>query len=151
MNFKYLIAALVMIVFSGAAAAEEQAPLPDLVQALLDAAYETNEQDEIEAVAKAVKAVFPDYAAGIEAQSSRRIAELAPADQSNTAAAKKPAESARPKPRGFFALSPWKGKVNAGASLASGNSDNFAAGVSMNARRTDRGMDPQYNRVHRYR
>lgn len=56
----------------GAALADETARetgLPDIAQAMLQAAYDTNDPAEIAAVARAVKAVFPDYAEAIEAQS----------------------------------------------------------------------------------
>jgi len=125
------VACAAIVQFSTAAA--DEAAIPDIAQALLDAAYETGDAAEIAAVKKAVARVFPDYAAAIHADADQRIAALAPAEP-------EPAEAAKPKKAknegtGFFALRPWKGKFQAGASFASGNSDNLAIGVLLDATR----------------
>lgn len=124
-------ACLAVAAFS-VAAAQDAAPIPDIAQALLDAAYQTGDAGEIEAVKKAVAQVFPDYAAAISADADQRIAALAQAELAGS-------EAATPKSKndgtGLFALRPWKGKFRAGASLASGNTDNLAIGVLLDATR----------------
>jgi len=115
-----------------AALAQDAAPIPDIAQALLNAAYESSNAAEVAAVSKAVKAVFPDYEYAIDAQSTAKIAEYAPAEE---AAANEP-EAVNAPPGGVFALSPWEGKIQAGASFTSGNSDNAAIGVAIDAART---------------
>ena len=114
------------------AAAQDQTPIPNIAQALLDTAYETGDPAEVRAVTNAVRTVFPDYQTAIDAQSAERIAELVQVEEesSEDAAPAEPAEGP------MFALKSWDGKIKAGASLASGNSDNFAAGLSIDAART---------------
>ena len=123
--------------FSAAAAAQDAA-IPDIAQALLDAAYGTGDASEIAAVKKAVAQVFPDYADAIHADADQQIAALAPADAADDTAAGE-TESAAPQPddagTGLFAIRPWKGKIQAGASLASGNSDNLSIGLLLDAAR----------------
>ncbi len=125
-------AACAAIALFSAASAEETAAIPDIAQALLDAAYETGDAAEIDAVKKAVAKVFPDYAAAINADAEQRITALTPAEPAH-------GDSAQPESKnqgsGFFALRPWKGKFQAGASFASGNSDNLAIGVLLDASR----------------
>ncbi len=115
--------------------AQDAAPIPDLAQALLDAAYETGSPVEITAVANAAKAVFPDYEIAITTQTAQKISELTPPDVEPEMIASVPenAESGN----GFFAISPWDGKVELSALLSSGNSDNTAIGVLIDAARTD--------------
>ncbi len=119
------------------AAAQDTAPMPDIAQALLNAAYETGSPNEIEAVKKAVAQVFPDYADAINANANQRIAALAPAEPASGDAAK---PSSKNDGTGLFALRPWKGKIQAGASLASGNTDNLAIGVLLDASREAAGF-----------
>ncbi len=110
---------------------QQATDIPDIPQALLNAAYETEDPEEIAAVAKAVKAVFPDYAAAIERQSAAQIAMFSPTPETK--------EETEPQDEaigGVFAVKPWDGKIQAGASFASGNSDNVAAGLSIDAART---------------
>ena len=108
------------------------AEIPDIAQALLDAAYETGDPAEIEAVRKAVARVFPDYAESINADAADEIAALAPAEPEEPAADDAPEQYAG---AGLFAVKPWKGKIQAGASFASGNSDNLSIGVLLDAAR----------------
>lgn len=124
-----------------AAAAAQDGAIPDIAQALLNAAYGTGDGDEIAAVKKAVAQVFPDYADAINADAAAQIAALAPAqateasettDPANAQSAAPPPDSAR---TGLFAIRPWTGKIQAGASLASGNSDNLAIGLLVDAAR----------------
>ncbi len=110
------------------AAAMAQPAIPDIAQAMLDAAYETGDPAEIAAVARAVKAVFPEYETTIEDQTTARIAKLEPAEPSTGVTDELPVQNG-----GVLAISPWKGKINAGASFASGNSDNLAASISVDA------------------
>lgn len=115
--------------------AQDAAPIPDLAQALLDAAYETGSPVEITAVANAAKAVFPDYEIAITTQTAQKISELTPPDVEPEMIVSVP-ESAE-SGNGFFAISPWDGKVELSALLSSGNSDNTAIGVLIDAARTD--------------
>lgn len=113
------------------ARAQDGAPVPQIAEALLDAAYQTGDPAEIEAVTRAVKTVFMDYEAAIEARTQSVLAQLEPASEPTLD------DDAPPPPaKGFLAVAPWKGKINAGAALASGNSDNFSAGVAIDAART---------------
>lgn len=110
----------------------EDAPLPNVVQALLDASYATGDADDIAAVTRAVLAVFPDYQAAIQQQSDARIADLAPPDE--------PASDPAPSDKGevtksLFAVQPWDGKIQASAVFSSGNSENSAVGVAIDAAR----------------
>ncbi|MEM9013641.1 MAG: DUF481 domain-containing protein [Pseudomonadota bacterium] len=111
-----------------------QDAIPDIAQALLDSAYETGDAANIEAVAAAVKDVFPDYAEAIDAQSATVVAEIPPPPDAVDLALTTE-ETPPPQPSGFLALKPWEGKIQAGASFASGNSDNAAVGLSVDAAR----------------
>ncbi|MEM8770758.1 MAG: DUF481 domain-containing protein [Pseudomonadota bacterium] len=113
------------------ASAQDVSSPPDIARALLDAAYATGDPDEIRAVARAVKTVFPDYEQTIDAEANAKIAEFTPPEPP----ADEAAPDASPPGGGVFAIRPWKGKISAGASLASGNSDNSALGVSIDAER----------------
>ena len=115
----------------GAALAQESPAIPDIAQALLNAAYRTGESAEIEAVKKAVLAVFPDYADAINADADAQIAALAPDKNENEIAS----GSSEPVKGGLLAVRPWKGKFQAGASFASGNSDNLAISLALDAAR----------------
>lgn len=116
-------------------AAAQDAAIPDIAQALLDAAYETRDADEIAAVKRAVAQVFPDYADAIEADAKQQIAALAPTDTAASAEAESSPSQPDDAPKGLFAIRPWKGKIQAGASLASGNSDNLSIGLLLDAAR----------------
>lgn len=111
---------------------QEVQNIPDIAQALLDEAYKTQSPDEILAVTKAVKAVFPDYANQIEAQSGEKVASLAPPPPPKDA--KNAPEKPRPA-RGLFAVSPWDGKIQASGLLSTGNSENAAVGIAIEAER----------------
>ncbi len=115
-------------------AAQTETDIPGIAQALLNAAYETGDVDEIAAVARAVKAVFADHEAAIGHQAASKIAEFEtgaePASES-TAGAKDVTVTKSP-----FAVSPWDGKIQASGLFSSGNSDNAAVGVAINAART---------------
>ncbi len=126
-------AACAAFVLASAASAEEAAAIPDIARALLNAAYETGDAGEIEAVKKAVAQVFPDYAEAINADAEQRIAALPPAAPADAESAKP--EKLKDQGSGLFALRPWKGKFQAGASFASGNSDNLAIGLLLDATR----------------
>ncbi len=116
------------------ASAQGQTPaIPDLAQAMLNAAYETGDPGEIAAVAKAVKAVFPDYEPAIIAQSAERIAAATPPEGAEEAASE--TAEADDDAGGLLSLRKWEGKFSAGASFASGNSDNAAVGVALDAAR----------------
>ena len=112
------------------AAAQNATDIPDLAQALLEAAYATEDPAEIAAVARAVKQVFPDYEAAIAEQAEMRVAKLQSEEMVDEADATPVA------PHGFFAVSPWDGKVQLSGAYSSGNSDNAAAGIAIDAART---------------
>ncbi len=118
---------------SSAAMAQEAAPIPDIAQAMLDVAYESGDPAEIAAVTKAVKAVFADYEIAIEEQSAARVAELTPNKDEDEETSDEVAEQFDS--LGVFAVSPWDGKIQASAVFSSGNSENSAVGVAINATR----------------
>jgi len=125
MSCKTFIAAacLALTPVPALAAAQE---IPDIAQAMLDVAYESNDPAEIAAVAKAVKAVFPDYADAIAAQSDAKLHALAPPEEA----------PAPPEPdAGLLAMRPWDGKISASGLISSGNSENVAIGVGIDAAR----------------
>jgi len=124
-----LLSLILLISAAQPAGAQQPVEIPDIAQALLDAAYKTGDPDEVAAVARAVREVFPDYEPAITAQSDERIAALTPPEEVE------PEEPAKPE-GGYFAIRPWEGKIQAGASYASGNSDNLAIGIKLDAART---------------
>lgn len=157
------IIGLAVFAAASAALADEAARetgLPDIAQALLQAAYDTNDPAEIAAVARAVKAVFPDYAEAIESQSQEilaqaRLAGLAPPQEAAPDAPDAPAaplvadaaspdgapadapdasdpatQTPPPRPR-FYSLRPWDGKINASGLFSDGNSENIAGGLAV--------------------
>ena len=143
------------VLAAGGAMAQDSAPvlpgpaMPDIAQALMQAAYDTGNPAEIAAVARAVKAVFPDYTAAIDAQSQASLAALLAAGETapeNAGPEDANSEDASPEdegsenedpdqtdapPRGFFALRPWDGKVNASGLFSAGNSENIAGGLAV--------------------
>ncbi len=136
MRCVYLTAA-VSALFAAPAYAE--APAPDIARALLDAAAETNDQREIAAVSRALARTFPDTANSIDAYAQSLIDALATQERTaeaslhDSAAKDGSGASEETPPDGFWRLGAWEGVIDAGATLASGNSDNIAAGVSVDA------------------
>ncbi len=144
--------------------AQDGTAIPHIAQALLDAAYESGNPVEISAVVKAVRTVFPDYEAAINEQAEVKITELS--RTITTTAAPQPevdneanigeantgetntgetdigetdigeTDIGEPSKAGVFALSPWDGKVEASALFSSGNSENSAVGILIDASRT---------------
>lgn len=127
----FLPAALFPSLFSAAVAAEDPQGIPEVARAMLDAAFESGDPAEIEAVAKAAKAVFPDHEAAIDEEAAAKIAALTPEEED-----KVPEEAELPS-YGVFAVSPWEGKISASAVATSGNSENAAVGVAIDAARTE--------------
>lgn len=127
----FLSAALLPSIIHTAAAAEASREIPDIARAMLEAAAESGDPAEIEAVAKAAKAVFPDYEAAITEEANAKIAALAPETEEQTP------EQAEPQSYGVFAVSPWEGKISASAVASSGNSENAAVGLAISAARTE--------------
>lgn len=123
------------LAFTAAAEAEESDRIPDLARAMLAVAYESGDAAEIKAVTKAVAAVFPDYAGAIESQSQARINAIA-APPPETAGESSGGGSLYSS-AGVFAVRPWDGKIKASAAFASGNSENLAAGLLVDAARED--------------
>ncbi|WP_425408640.1 DUF481 domain-containing protein [Hyphococcus sp.] len=137
----FLIASAALTASTPALAAQEPANIPDIARAMLDVAYESEDPKEIAAVAKAVKAVFPDYDEAITRSADARIASLTPTEdgtptEEGTSGADNTGETPDEPPHGVFAISPWEGKISASALLSSGNSENTAVGVSIDAART---------------
>lgn len=119
------------------AQAQESPAIPDIAQALLDEAYKTKSPEEIAAVANAVKAVFPDYADQIGAQTSEKIAAFTPPEPPKQKKQPKKSLAAKPKPSaGLFALEPWTGKAQASGQLSTGNSENASIGILVDAKRS---------------
>lgn len=116
------------------AAAQETPALPDIAAAMLEAAEESGDPAEVAAVARAVKAVFPDYADAIDQSADQKIAALTPAEKA--APSGDPETDADTGDYGMLALSPWDGKISASGVLSSGNSENAAVGVAIDAART---------------
>jgi len=115
-----------------ATSASAQTEAPDLARAMLEAAQKTGDPAQVDAVANAVLEVFPDYADAIEVQRAAIVAEMAPPE----VVEEPPAEEAEETdPRGVIGLGEWVGSVSAGASIATGNSENVAAGFAIDARR----------------
>ena len=131
------IAVAGLIVTATAASAQESAAIPDIAQALLDAAYETGDPGEIEAVVKAVKAVFPDYEDAITIQAVDEIAALTLQDDEVVEITHDETvnDVTLPEEVGVFAISPWDGKIETSALFSSGNSNNSAVGVLIDAKR----------------
>ena len=130
----FLFTAALLAAAAQPAAAQAEAQIPDIAQALLDAAYVTGDTAEIAAVARAVKAVFPDYETQIEDQTVQKIAALQPADNKDDAAA--PTDEEDDARGGVLAVSPWDGKIQASGIFSSGNSENAAVGIAIDAART---------------
>ncbi len=109
---------------------ELAASLPDIPRALLENAKATGDTAKVANVAEAAMAVFPDSAEAISAYSKLIVNELAPPEEL--------AEEATPEvvtTGGFFAISPWEGKIVGTAARATGNSINTAYGVALDAAR----------------
>ncbi|MEL7491437.1 MAG: DUF481 domain-containing protein [Pseudomonadota bacterium] len=104
-------------------------PLPDIVQGMLDAAIDTGDPAQIEAVANAARKVFPDYEAAISETAQISIDALSPPEEIAS-------DSVTAASDGIWRLGAWTGNASAGASLASGNSDNIAVGLGIEAART---------------
>ncbi|MEO1136505.1 MAG: DUF481 domain-containing protein [Pseudomonadota bacterium] len=120
------------------AAASQEAPvIPDIAAAMLEAAEESGNAEEIAAVARAVKAVFPDYAAAIDQSAQAMIAGLSPNEGTPEPQQTAAGDASKETPQGLLAVSPWDGKISASGVLSSGNSDNAAVGVAIDAARTD--------------
>ena len=122
------------------AIAQNNGLIPNIAQALLEAAYESGDPAEIAAATKAVKAVFPDYEAAISDQSATKISALIPAEASGGTPAQAPVAvahtiAAKTPTGGLFAVSPWEGKIEASALFSSGNSENSAVGILIDASR----------------
>jgi len=129
------VSAAMLALASGAAAQSEtelaDRAIPDIAQALLDAAYTTGDAAEVAAVARAVKAVFPDHAAAIDNQSALQMAEFDAATEPDASA-----EDAPTPIGGLLSVSPWDGKIQASGVFSNGNSDNAAVGIAIDAART---------------
>ena len=130
----------VLTLLAGAAAAQDapvtvtpETAMPDFALSMLKESVKEGDPDDVEAVAKAVKAVFPDYADAIDAYADARIAELTPPE--DEPATEETPDDAAAAAGGVFALKPWDGKIGASASVASGNSEATAYGFALDAKR----------------
>ncbi|MEL6361799.1 MAG: DUF481 domain-containing protein [Pseudomonadota bacterium] len=116
------------------------AGLPDIASAMLEAAEETGDPAQVEAVANAVKQVFPDFAGQIDASAGDMIAALTPPEPEAPEpppAEEDPlkAEANKYADAGWFSPGPWVGKITAGAANATGNSENTAIGIAFDGAR----------------
>lgn len=138
-----------------AAEADEEEAMPAVVRELIDAAYRTEDPAQVAAVADAAKQVFPGFEAAIDAYADeKRAALFSPlftgAARDEVVVAAEPAEEKKPpslsadpdevdlkpgKAPKFLGLGPWKGKATASGLIATGNSQNAAAGLNVEARR----------------
>ncbi len=124
MKYRALKLAAALAAAASPALAAEPAAAPGPAAAMIEAAAKTGEAAQVSAVANAAKEVFPDYAAAIDAMAAEKIAALDPPPPPEPAAAPE-----APKPDG------WTGKLGASAVIASGNSENMAIGMLLDARR----------------
>ncbi len=122
---------------SSPAATQDAGAIPEIAAAMLNVAYESNDPQEINAVAKAVTAVFPDYEAAIAADVSSKLASLSPPADAAPAVPEQKQKQAAParQPRGLLAIKTWNGKISASGITSSGNSENAAIGVAIDAAR----------------
>ena len=125
------LSAFALAAIAAPAAAEPADAIPDIAAAMLAVAYESGDPDEIAAVAKAVKAVFPDYADAIAGDVDVKLAAISAAQEPEV----ETPETA-PAPGGLLAIKPWDGKFSASAVMSSGNSENSAVGVAFDAARS---------------
>ncbi|MFZ5617164.1 MAG: DUF481 domain-containing protein [Pseudomonadota bacterium] len=129
--------------------------LPDIARQLIDAAFRTEDAAQVAAVADAAKQVFPGFEDAIDAYASEKRAALSSPlftggarDEVVVAAElakerKAPAVEAEPNPVDlkpgkapeFLGLGAWKGRVGASGVIATGNSQNTAAGLQIEAHR----------------
>ncbi len=154
--FAVLLAFAASLAIDGAAygAAQSDVPIPDIARALLDAAYASGDPEEIAHVAKAARAVFPDHDAAIAAQAAQKIAALQASSETSPPAPSPPGPPALPAEaalkavaapvmdaapettrKAILAMAPWDGKVSASGIVSSGNSENAAIGVAIDAAR----------------
>ena len=131
---------------------------PGLAKDLIDSAAQTGDVSRVQIVTDAVRDVLPTFRAEIDAYANAAILALkeeraksggseqvasiatpAPTPEPTPEPAPEPASAAAskvaPTPKGLFSISAWDGTFSAGASFASGNSDNAALGLSVDAKR----------------
>jgi len=125
---------------------------PGIAKDLIDEAARSGDPRRIMVVAETVKAVLPTFAAAIDDYALAKSASLQnnepfltsddvnPPEVSTAAAADSPkdkdaSDAPEEKTGGIFALDPWTGNFSAGASLATGNSENTAIGLALEASR----------------
>jgi len=156
MTFRRLLgaaSALALLCAYGGALAQDDVAPPGLARDLLDAAAATGDPDEVRAVQRAAARVLPGFRAVIDAYAASKLNALAAeaetsapadalasgeeppakADDSPALIAATP-DAAAPRP-GLFALRPWKGDFTASAVNATGNSENLAIGLALDAKR----------------
>ncbi|MEE2692335.1 MAG: DUF481 domain-containing protein [Pseudomonadota bacterium] len=152
MSARFAAALAVFTVFACRASAQDGPP--EVARAMLDAAAATGQTTQVNAVANAARAVFPDDAEAIDAYADGLTSALllqmlnATSDYLVVKAAAEP-EKAAPKvddsideqelpsgePPKWLKLGPWAGKATASGLVSSGNSRNAAAGLRVDAHR----------------
>ena len=148
--YRQLLPSLALILNIAPSYAAE--PAPGIARDLIDSAAESGDAIAVVIVTDAVKDVLPTFADAIDAYATQTLARIggdamasaatpdAPgtvaASAAASSAAAAPAATPEEKPTGVFALAPWDGKISAGASFASGNSENTAIGFALDASRT---------------
>ena len=127
------------LMIAGLFPASAAAAIPDIARAMLESAEATGDPKQVAAVANAAADVFPDFAKEITATQNEIVARLEseieaaePSAPDTSADETAVAEDALD---GFFKLGRWSGTASAGATLATGNSENVAAGFGFDAKR----------------
>lgn len=159
------VASAVALTAVGAASAQtsmhsgDASALPGIAKDMIDAAAQSGAAADVKAVQAAVRDVLPSFASAIDAYAEETLSALNSAENTtaepsvaksadsaaNTAVAEAPSsekaiEETAPTPdattpTGFWSLKPWDGKLNAGASSATGNSVNTALSFALDAQR----------------
>ena len=113
---------------SCAVPAAAQEALPDAAQAMIDAAIESGDADDVAAVIAAARAAFPDSAAELDA-----IRREYRAQQARRAAAAAAEEEAALRQAGLF--DNWSGEGQVGGFLSTGNSEEIGATAALRLER----------------
>ena len=143
---------------------QEYDGVPGIARDLIDEAALTGDPASVTIVAETTAKVLPTFAASIETYAQTVIGEMGvgkitgPAKTASTDGPNADAgqdgietraktvgaseigagdtDASEAAATGFFALEPWEGQFTTGASFASGNSDNVAIGLTLDATRT---------------
>ena len=109
--------------------------LPDIPRAMLEAAFDTGQAEDIRAVARSAVQVFPDYEMAITTYAETLIGSL---DEAQIVAPGEAAsEETQPDPlkSSIWGLGNWEGKFVGSAARATGNAQNTSYGLAFDAQR----------------